>query len=262
MQKIKSGTDQLIILEHKQTVTLILKDERSRNALSEKLTPFIRKFLFKLKKNNKYKILIIRGYGNSFCSGGNIKRMETNKKQISSKAKVAILDKKQRELTGILYSLSIPTIAVITGPAAGAGFALALACDIRVGTKEAFFISNYSRIGLSGDYGISWFLTRLVGESKAKEIMFLNNRILAPEAKKLGLINKLVEKELELELNSIIDNLSSQSSLALSCIKKNINNAHSYSLNKAFNQEAKYLIKTSQSKEHKEAVLEFKKTNT
>ena len=94
-------------------------------------------------------------------------------------------------MTGQIYRLKIPTIAVITGPAAGAGFSIALACDIRIGNKNSFFISNYSKIGLSGDYGISWFLSHLLGETKAKEIMMLNERIYADEALKLGLLNFL-----------------------------------------------------------------------
>ena len=120
--------------------------------------------------------------------------MKKKEKSLSLEKKINDLTKKQKDLTGILYSLKIPTIAVVTGPAAGAGFSLALACDIRIGNKDSFFTSNYSKIGLSGDYGISGFLNNLLGEAKAKEIMMLNYRIYADDALRIGLLNFLFKK--------------------------------------------------------------------
>ena len=147
----------------------------------------------------------------------------------------------------------------ITGPAAGAGFSLALSCDIRVGNKEAFFLSNYSKIGLTGDYGISWYLTNLLGPSKAKELMFCNHRIYADEAYKIGILNFLFTKSFESNLKNFLDNLLSQSHYALKLIKKNIDFAGNNNLRKSLRLEAKHLIMSSNSEEHKLAVAKFKK---
>ena len=258
---LSSDTKQLILTEDTDVLTITLNNPQYKNALSEDLTPYLRKILKKLTKKNKYKALVIRGKGNSFCSGGNIKKMNHSKSDIRKKNKEKIngLYKKQLELTYLISSLEIPTIAVITGAAAGAGFSLSLSCDIRIGNKEAFFLSNYSKIGLTGDYGISWYLTNLLGSSKAKEIMFCNNRIYASEAYKIGLLNFLFTKDFEINLKSFLDNLLTQSHFALKLIKKNINFADNNDLKKTLMLEAKNLILSSNSKEHKLAVANFKK---
>ena len=261
VKKLITGTKQLIVEEINQTVTITLNNPKYRNALSEELTPYLRKILKKISKDSKYKLLIIRGEGDSFCSGGNIKKMQnTNKiKKMPIKNKVNSLIKKQMELTYLISSLKIPTIAIVTGAAAGAGFSLALSCDIRIGNSNAFFLSNYSKIGLSGDYGISWYLVKILGVSKAKEIMFFNERIYSKKAYELGILNYLIDNNFDLELDKIINNIVSQPISALKLIKMNINFAPNNSLTKSLELEAKNLIKSSMSKEHRKAILKFKK---
>ena len=258
-KKIHTGTEELIATYNKGIVTLTLNNPKYKNALSENLSPYLRRILKKINKDSKYKLLVIRGSGDSFCSGGNIKGMKVKKNNTSTKKKVDDLINKQISLTGQIYRLKIPTIAVITGPAAGAGFSLALACDIRIGNKDSFFISNYSSIGLSGDYGISWFLSSLLGESKAKQIMMLNERIYADEAFKLGLLNFLFKTKFEENVAEICNRISIQSSLAIKNIKNNIHAAKNNNLEKIFSLEAKNLIECTNSKEHKIAVSKFLK---
>ena len=134
-----------------------------------------------------------------------------------------------------------------------------MSCDIRIGNKKAFFLSNYSKIGLTGDYGISWYLTNLLGPSKAKELMFCNHRIYADEAYKIGILNFLFTKNFESNLKNFLDNLLSQSHYALKLIKKNIDFAGNNNLRKTLKLEAKHLIMSSNSEEHKLAVAKFKK---
>ena len=260
VKKIVTGTKQLILNEANDVLTITLNNPQYKNALSEELTPYLRKILNKISKENNYKMLIIKGRGDSFCSGGNIKKMDTTSKKVlqNDKQKIDDLYKKQLKLTYAISSLEIPTIAVITGPAAGAGFSLALSCDIRIGNNNAFFLSNYSKIGLSGDYGISWYLNNLLGPSKAKEIMFCNNRIYSDEAYKIGILNFLYKTNFEENLERFKEALLSQSSFALKLIKKNINFSQVNNLKKTLKLEAKHLIMSSKSKEHKQAVEDFK----
>src|SRR4029079_10565440 len=86
-----------------------------------------------------------------------------------------------------------PTIAAVPGAAAGAGLAIALACDIRIAAKSAFCATGYARIGLSGDYGIAWLLTRTIGPMRARELMLTAERVDAERCERIGLVNRVVE---------------------------------------------------------------------
>jgi hypothetical protein len=83
----------------------------------------------------------------------------------------------EHQIPAGLHRLEKPTLAALPGPAAGAGFSLALACDLRIAAESAFVTTAYAKLGLSGDYGGAWFLTQLVGPAKAREILFLADRL-------------------------------------------------------------------------------------
>lgn len=262
VKKISTGTEQLLAYEENGEIVLTLNNPKYKNPLSEELTPYLRKILKKISKDSKYKLLTIQGAGNSFCSGGNIKKMDSNSNiqiKYSIKDKIRDLEKKQLELTYLISSLKIPTIAIITGAVAGAGFSLALSCDIRIGNSNAFFISNYSNIGLSGDYGISWYLTSLLGAARAKEIMFLNERIYAKKSYEIGLLNFLFQKNFKNAVDKIKNNILSQPPATIKLIKENITFSVENNLKKSLHQEAKNLIKSSTSLEHKLAIAKFNK---
>jgi 2-(1,2-epoxy-1,2-dihydrophenyl)acetyl-CoA isomerase len=103
-----------------------------------------------------------------------------------------------RDTSGALFEMPKPTVAVLPGPAAGAGLSLALACDLRIAADTAIMTTAFARVGLAGDYGGTWFLTQLVGPSKAKELYFLSSRIDMATAKELGIVNMVVSAD-ELE---------------------------------------------------------------
>ena len=105
-----------------------------------------------------------------------------------------IFGKKHKQavkLTQKIHELRKITIAALPGAAAGAGLSIALACDLRVASVNAFLTTAFGNIGLSGDYGASWFLPRLIGLSKAKEMFYTSSRIGAEECERLGLFNKI-----------------------------------------------------------------------
>ncbi len=120
---------------------------------------------------------------------------DQKKLAMSYDEKVADLQERQRLLTGALVSVRKPTIAALPGPAVGAGLALAMACDIRIAAQSAFVSTGYLRVGLSGDYGIAWLLTRLVGTSRARELMFTADKVDAARCEAIGLVNRVVPDE-------------------------------------------------------------------
>ena len=123
-----------------------------------------------------------------------------------------------------LYELSKPTIAALPGAAAGAGVSIALACDLRIGFSNSFFAFIYARIGLSGDYGISYFPTNIVGPAKAKELMSTGRHVRSDEALSLGLLNEVVTDDaLKTKIDEFAKQISDGPPKAIRYMKENIN---------------------------------------
>src|SRR5438093_5766496 len=177
--EVDTGTGELLC-EIKDRVALItLNRPEARNALSDRLTPALRRMIKQCGDDANVGALLITGAGNAFCAGGDVKGMGSNatKAETPIEERVADLRIKQRTLTGALVAVRKPTIAALPGPAAGAGMALALACDIRIAGESAIMTTGYARIGLSGDYGISWLLTRLTQSFRGRELMLLSESL-------------------------------------------------------------------------------------
>ena len=165
--KIDTGTDELLCVIRDRVAVITLNRPEARNAMSDNLTPALRNMIKACGENPDVGVLLLTGAGTAFCAGGNVKGMgahrDKTKLAMSHDERVADLQERQRLLTGALVSVRKPTIAALPGPAVGAGLALAMACDIRIAAQSAFLSTGYLKVGLSGDYGIAWLLTRLVG---------------------------------------------------------------------------------------------------
>ncbi len=185
--------------------------------------------------------------------GGN-----STKAEVAFEERVADLRTKQRTLTGALVAVRKPTIAALPGPAAGAGLALALACDIRIASESAIMTTGYSRIGLTGDYGIAWLLTRLVGTSRARELMFLSERIDVRRCEALGLVNRVVsDAELRETAFVLARSLADGPSIALAYMKDNLDHAVTSDFLDSMDQEAENMVRSARTTDHKEAVRAF-----
>lgn len=141
--------------------------------------------------------LIVTGSGKAFCAGGDVtwfrKGMESGEIDLPSDVRrgAEVLHQAIVDLRRIPY----PVICAVNGPAAGAGFSLALACDIRISANTAFFAPAYGRIGASPDGGMTYFLPRVVGPSKALELLLEDPNLSADEAQELGLVSEVVGAE-------------------------------------------------------------------
>ena len=260
IREIATGTRQLLASIDQNIGVIILNRPEARNALSDELTPALRNIIKEFDSNEEVRSLLITGSGKAFCAGGDVKSMSTEGigPKLTREEAIEDLQKKQLTLTGALYNFSKPSIAALPGPAAGAGLAIALACDMRYASNTAFVIAGYGRIALSGDYGISWLLSKTIGLSKAKELMFTNDKIDASEGLRIGLFNKIVEeKELYEATFNAAKNMARFSPLALSLMKKNLNNSNELNFIEALDKEAACLIDTARSNDHKEGIKAF-----
>jgi 2-(1,2-epoxy-1,2-dihydrophenyl)acetyl-CoA isomerase len=151
-----------------------------------------------------------------------------------------------------------PTIAVIGGPAAGAGFSIALACDLRYAASGAILTTAFAHVGLSGDYGGTWFLSRLVGTAKARELYFFSERITAEEGQQLGIVNAVFAPEdLEREALERARRLAAGPSIAYRYMKENLNRAVDGELGECLDMEAVHHIHTGTTADHREAATAF-----
>src|ERR1700716_1408732 len=225
---IDTGTTELLCVIRDRVAILTLNRPEVRNALSDHLTPALRTMIKTCGESPDVGALLITGAGTAFCAGGNVKGMggahrDQKKPEMSYDEKVADLQERQRLLTGALVSVRKPTIAALPGPAVGAGLAIAMACDIRIAAESAFVSTGYLRVGLSGDYGIAWLLTRLVGTSRARELMFTADKVDAKRCEAIGLVNRVVpDAKLQDEAFALAKSMAEEPTIALRYMKDNL----------------------------------------
>ncbi|MGF6428062.1 MULTISPECIES: enoyl-CoA hydratase [Bradyrhizobium] len=260
--KIETGTDELLCVIRDRVAVITLNRPDARNSLSDTLTPALRTMIRTCGENPEVGALLVTGAGKAFCAGGNVKGMgahrDKKKLEMSYEDKVADLQERQRLLTGALASVRKPTIAALPGPAVGAGLAIAMACDIRIAAQSAFISTGYLRVALSGDYGMAWLLTRLVGTSRARELMFTSEKVDAAKCEQIGLVNRVVPDEmLQDEAFALAKSMAEGPTLALRYMKDNLDEALQFDFATARDHEAERLIRLTTTADHKEAVQAF-----
>src|ERR1700704_787456 len=259
---IDTGTDELLCVIRDRVAIITLNRPEARNSLSEHLTPALRTMIKTCGENPEVGVLLITGAGTAFCSGGDVKGMGANRDPkrlaMSYDEKVADLQERQRLLTGALVSVRKPTIAALPGPAAGAGLAIAMACDIRIAAESAFVSTGYLRVGLSGDYGIAWLLTRLVGTSRARELMFTADKVDAARCEAIGLVNRVVpDDKLQAEAFALAKSIADGPTIAIRYMKDNLDEALMFDFATARDHEAERMVRCQVTSDHKEAVQAF-----
>ena len=160
------------------------------------------------------RVLVLRGAGRDFCPGADVKAYAASGQRAS--------DPQAFTVSVILHECPLVTIAAIKGACAGAGLGWASACDLRVCDDTARFNSAFLDVGLSGDMGGTWFLPRILGGAKARELYFLPGKFDAAEAARIGLVSRVVpEAAFEAELAALTERLANASPLALQGMKAN-----------------------------------------
>jgi enoyl-CoA hydratase/carnithine racemase len=260
--EIDTGSDKVLCRVDQGVATLTINRPEARNALGPEVSPALRRMIRYAADTDSVGALLITGAGTAFCAGGDVKGMNRDAAnpgpQMTPDERVADLKERQALLTGALVALRKPTIAALPGPAAGAGLAIALACDMRIAAQSAFVATGYARIGLSGDYGISWLLSRAVGNARARELMFLADRTDAAECERIGIFNRVVpDDQLVSVSREIAQRLADGPRAALAQMKTNLDDAMTIDYPLAADREAERLIAVAQHEDHLDALQAF-----
>jgi len=257
-------------LDASGVLTLTLDNPEVKNALDTAAQQLLVRRLHDAARHPGVKVVVLAGAGASFCTGADVRSMgapdpgDAIAREFGETALWQALEARTDRLKHVaqaslqLHQMGKPTIAKLRGPAAGLGFSLALACDFRLASESAFFVSSFAKIGTPGDYGGSYFLTQLVGPSKAKEIYMFSDRVGAAEALALGMVNRVLpDTELDAATAAFAQRLAQGPTLAYRYIKQNIHAALSQTPEEVFDLEARNMIRCRLSEDCKEALAAF-----
>ncbi len=260
---IDTGTDHLLAGLDDGVLTITLNRPEARNAMSGEMTGALARVLADAELNPAVRCLVLTGAGKGFCAGGDVKGMAARGDGTVGDNTIdgAIHRQRlnQRATAGKLYKMPKPTLAALPGAAAGAGLSLALACDLRIMARTAVMTTAFAKVGFSGDYGGTYFLSQLVGAAKARELYYLSDRLSADDALALGLTNWVCDPEaLAAETRKIAQRLASGPAVAYRYMKENFNRAlSSGDVDDCMDLEATHHVHCGQTEDHRSAVKAF-----
>ncbi|MEP6971782.1 MAG: enoyl-CoA hydratase/isomerase family protein [Betaproteobacteria bacterium] len=217
--------------------TIVLNRPEVRNAISPAMMDELDQTLFEIGRDDTVRAVILTGAGAAFCAGGDVLRMNDAADESAEQRRARM--RRAHRTVKALHALDRPVIAAVDGAAFGAGFGIALLCDIVLASNRARFCMVFGRVGLVPDYGSLYTLPRVVGLQRAKEIMFSAREIDPIEAQQLGIVLEVMEPEALLPLaRTLAQALAQASPTALALTKDALNASLANSLESVLELEA------------------------
>lgn len=256
VRELETGSEKILCRIEDGIAVVTLNDPENRNPLGYDTRPALRDTIDRIARDDDVRCLLLTGAGEAFCAGGNAKAMATDEQP-------ALEDRIRRirhesEVVAVIHEMAKPSIAALPGAAAGAGFSLALACDLRIASDTAFMVTAFGRLGLPGDFGGTWLLTQLVGPARARELYFTSRRVPAAECERIGLVNRVVPPD---ELRSAAMDLARQLAegppVAFRWMKDNLNRALHADLRSCLREEAERQCWAAETDDFREATRAF-----
>jgi len=267
LQTIDTGTTDLLAHIDDGVAVITMNRPERRNALSAAMVAALADTLAACETNADVGAVVLTGACVAFCAGGDVKGMAEAQDGHEAEPIDAGIHRQrlsQRATAGRLYEMPKPTIAALPGAAAGAGLSLALACDLRIAAEGAVMTTAFAKVGFSGDYGGTYFLSRLVGTAKARELYFLSDKVEMSEALALGLVNRVVPaNDLTPATMELAKRLAHGPRVAYRYMKENLNRAAAEgSLGACLDLEATHHIHCTLTQDHREAAKAFVEKRT
>jgi 2-(1,2-epoxy-1,2-dihydrophenyl)acetyl-CoA isomerase len=264
-RSIDTGSDHITARVDDRVAWITLNRPEARNALSGPMLQGLALALDDAERASDVGAVVLTGAGSAFCSGGDVKGMDARNEKARAGEGPRTLDAAihrqrldQRSTAGRIYSMAKPVIASLPGAAAGAGLSLALACDLRIAAESAFLLTAFARVGFSGDFGGTYFMTQLIGSAKARELYYLSERVDANEALRLGLVNKVVSDDtLAAQTLELAARIAHGPTIAYQYMKENLNRASGGEVFDCMDLEATHHVHTGLTEDHRNAVRAF-----
>lgn len=248
------------LLERHEGALRVLSMNRPdrRNALSAPMLEGLAASLQAAAEDAEVGAVLLRGEGPAFCVGGDVKGMaEGSGRDLTLEQRLRGL-RARMESARLLHVIPKPTVAAVHGAVAGAGLSIALACDFRVVARSTKITTAFAKVGLSGDFGGSWFLTQIVGAARARDLYLRPRVISADEALTLGLATEVVDDDaLQARALAFAHELANGPRVTLGYMKENLNFALHSSLEAALDLEALHHTLSATTDDHREAAAAF-----
>ena len=249
-------TAQLLSTSEGQTLVLTLSNPEFRNALGPEMYAAGVEALSVAESSPDVRSVVITGANGIFSAGGNLQRLQNNR-QLPPEHQAQSIEGLHNWIEAI-RTFPKPVIAAVDGPAAGAGFSLALACDFIVASENATLIEVFVNIGLVLDSGSSYFLPRLVGSAKAFELSTMGSRVKAAEALQLGLVNRVVPAdELDAAVKGVTDYYANAPTKSIALMKRMLNKSFHSDLDTMLDYEAQCQDIAGATNDYREGVSAF-----
>jgi enoyl-CoA hydratase/carnithine racemase len=245
------------VTEDSGITTITLNRPEKLNALAGHMRRDLAEALEAAGSDRNVHVVVITGAGRAFCAGGDIRAMAELIEKENADEFSRLLGSARRVVTAI-RQMTKPVVASIGGPASGAGFNLALACDLRIASTEATFSQSFVKVGLHPDWGGTYFLPRLVTPNKACELFFLGETIDANEALRLGMINYIVEPaELETATRKLAERLRAAPAISVAAAKQAVYMSQTAEMEEMLRFETEAQLRCFESEDGREGVRAF-----
>jgi 2-(1,2-epoxy-1,2-dihydrophenyl)acetyl-CoA isomerase len=232
-------------------LTITMNRPERKNALNPEMVAGLVEAARRAADDPEVRAVLLKGAGGSFCVGGDVKSMAAGRAPLPFEVKMANL-RRGMEVSRILHQMPKPVVAQLDGAAAGAGLSMALSCDLRIASESCKITTAFAKVGFSGDYGGTYFLTQLLGSARARELYLMSPVLTAKEAHAIGMVTKVVpDAEIGTAAHELALSLAQGPSIALGYIKRNINNAEHLALEDCFDGEAIHHTRCSDTEDHK-----------
>ncbi len=252
----------VLVQKHNRIATLILNRPEVMNAMNPELIQALQEALDQIETDEDIRVVVVKGAGDNFCSGADFNLFTQEISSIQWLAGMRRIGKVIRRLREIPQ----PVVSLLRGVAVGGGANLALAGDFVIAADDARFSEVFIHIGLILDAGGTYFLPRLVGLAKARELALLGEEIDGKTAASIGMVYKSVpEEELDGAVDALANNLAQKPLAAMALIKEGLDGSHDKTLKEILDWEAAHQSVMLQTPEHKSIVqlfLESKKKNS